>query len=720
MATKYDWPAVEDRSLIGKRHDRVDGPAKARGLAKYSYDRNLDGMLFARLVTSNVAHGRIVAIDTSTAEKVSGYRGHENIMNPGDEVQWAGTEILAICADTEEHAREAAAAVTVHFEQLPHWLKAEDVKKAGEANRVKPAKDDTKGPDFEETWNSADTTHEGYYGLGVITHCCLEPHGQVVDWTGDDIKIYASTQAVARIPADLARGLSRDESIGTVKAEQIECITPFMGGGFGSKFNVDSWGIACAQLSKKTGKPVKLMLDRDEELMIAGSRPSDYGNIKVGAKKDGTLIAYQSESWSTGGIAGRGSPPLPYVYNNEERLAQKARHLSVSTNMGPARAWRAPNHPQAAILTMCPLDDLAAKLDMDPVDFFKKNADLTARPEVYRYEIDKCAEMIDWKTNWHKRGDSGSGVVKRGLGMSLHTWGGRPHDSTCEVRIAPDGGVSVNLASQDLGVGTYTTLSVIAAETFGLDITDITINIGSSKLPVSGASGGSTTVGGTTASTRRASVNALEELKSVVAESMGVEADDLVASNHMISSKSDASKSMSWMDACKKLGTRTISGQGKQPDPDGGKLNDSGVGGVQMADVSVDIETGVVTINKITAVQDVGLVVCLKQSESQVYGALIQGVAWALYEESVYDQTTGKMLNADMEFYKLSGAADIGEMEVHMVQNMYDDRGVIGIGEPPAISPGAAISNAVANAIGVRVPTLPMTPDRILAALQEA
>ena len=720
MATMYDWPAAEDRSLIGKRHSRVDGPAKARGTAKYSYDRNLDGMLSARLVTSTVPHGRIIGIDTSAAQRVNGYKGHVNILNVGDEVQWVGAEILAICADTEEHARDAAAAVAVHFEELPHWVKEEDVKKAGEANRVQPAKDDTKGPDLEEAWKSADATVEGHYGLGIIVHCCLEPHGQVVDWTGDEITVYASTQAVARIPADLARGLSRDESIGNVPAESVHVITPYMGGGFGSKFNIDTWGVACAKLSKNTGKPVKLMLDRNEELMVAGGRPSDYGNVKVGAKKDGTLVAYESETWSTGGVAGRGSPPLPYVYNNEERLAQKARHLNVSTNIGPARAWRAPNHPQAAVLTMCPLDDLAAKLDMDPVEFFKKNADLTARPEVYRHEIDKCAEMIGWKEKWHKRGDSGPGPVKRGLGLSLHTWGGRPHDSTCEVRIQPDGTVSVNMASQDLGVGTYTTLSVVAAETLGLQIPDITVNIGSSKLPVSGASGGSTTVGGTTASTRRATVNALEDLKKVVAESLEVDASDLAAEDGKIFAQSDTSKSLSWKDACKKLGTRTITGHGKQPDREGGKLNDSGVGGVQMADVSVDVETGIVTINKMAAVQDVGLVICLEQCESQVYGSLIQGIGYALYEESVYDQATGKMLNPDMEFYKLPGAGDIGELEVHMVQGKYDDRGVIGIGEPPVISPGAAISNAVANAIGVRVPTLPLTPDRVLAALANA
>jgi xanthine dehydrogenase YagR molybdenum-binding subunit len=157
--------------------------------------------------------------------------------------------------------------------------------------------------------------------------------------------------------------------------------------------------------------------------------------------------------------------------------------------------------------------------------------------------------------------------------------------------------------------------------------------------------------------------------------------------------------------------------RGKNPGP--GSLTNSGVGGVQMADVSVDVETGVVKINKIVAVQDCGLIIDLKTAESQVYGALIMGVCFALYEEKVMDAKTGRMLNPNMEFYKLAGIGDIGELVVHMMTGKgYDERGVIGLGEPPVVSPGAVISNAVANAIGVRVPTLPLTPDRVLAALE--
>ncbi|MBI1357348.1 MAG: molybdopterin-dependent oxidoreductase [Acidobacteria bacterium] len=711
----YDWPSQQNTTLLGKRYDRLDGPWKVRGTAEYAYDRNLDGMLVARMVTCPHAHAKITAIDIEPAKRVQGFRGAEVINPVGTELQWTGQEVLAVAADTEEAARDCANAVRVTYEVLEHLSGEEDVKKAGQKNRVQPASDDTKG-DPEAGFKSADVVHEGYYGVATITHCCLEPHGQVVDWKGDEITVYASTQAVSRIGADLATNLAADERFKDVKANQIRVITPVMGGGFGSKFNIDTWGVACAKLSKVTGRPVKLMLDRDEELMLAGARPSDFGNLKIGAKSDGTIVAFESESWSTGGVSGRGAPPLPYIFT--EIPNQRVRHLNVSTNTGPSRAWRAPNHPQAAAMTMTALTDLAQKLKMDPVELFKKNLNLTSRGDVYARQLDKAAEMIGWKQKYHAPGD-GKGKIRKGVGASIHTWAGRPHDSTCRVDIGPDGSVSANLASQDLGVGCRTVIAAVLAETVGLPLDVVQVNIGDSNLPPSGASGGSTTVGGVSASTRRAAVNALEKLKEVVAPELGVAADDLEAKGGRLVSKSDSSKSIGWDEACRKLGVKTIAEMGQQPDRNGGKLNDSGVGGAQMAEVSVDLETGIVKVESMAAVQDIGYVIALKQSESQVFGALIQGVAWALYEERVYDEITGAMLNADMEFYKLSGIGDIGNLMVHIDQGIYDDRGVIGLGEPPAISPGAAISNAVHNALGVRVPVLPMTPDKVLEAIEK-
>jgi xanthine dehydrogenase YagR molybdenum-binding subunit len=554
---------------------------------------------------------------------------------------------------------------------------------------------------------------EGYYGIACITHCCLEAHGNVAEWTGEKLLTYSSTQNVSGLPGQIGQAL-REQGM-NVSNNNIETICNYVGGGFGSKFAPDEWGIHVAQLAKTTGKPVKLMLDRNMEMEAAGARPSAYARVKVAAKKDGTLVAWNSHSWGTGGPAGAGMPPLPYVLAIPNIFIQ---HTSVGTHTGPARAWRAPDHPQAAVLTMCALEDLAAKLNLDPIEFFSKNADLSAgRGDVYRQELQKAAELIDWQKNWHPRGDKTPGPVKRGLGVSMHTWGGRGHNSTCLVSIHPDGSVEVSLGSQDLGTGTRTVIAVVAAETLGLPVDAITVKLGDSKFSVSGPSGGSTTVGGVSASTRRGSVDALQQLLAAVAPSLGVPADHLMAVDGHIQAKDDASKRLSWKEACAKLQVKTIQATGKNPGQC--KLGDSGVGGVQIADVSVDMETGLVKINKMVAVQDCGLIINLKAAETQVYGALIMGITYALFEERIMDQITGRMLNNNMEFYKLAGIGDIGELVVHMMTGPgYDERGTVGLGEPPVISPGAAISNAVANAIGVRVPTIPLTPDKVLAALE--
>jgi xanthine dehydrogenase YagR molybdenum-binding subunit len=714
VPSKYDYPPADKRSLIGKRIDRVDGPEKASGRAKYAYDTNRPGGLVAKMLVSPHAHAKITSIDTSEAERLPGVRAVKVIAKVGTEVQWNGFEIAAVAADTEEIARDAVRKIKVGYEVLPHLVKEEDVTKAG--SMAKPSAEETKGSP-EQGFGQADVIHEGYYGIHTITHCCLESHGQVIEWDGDNCTVHASTQAVGRIGGDLAKVLALDPATAHVKPSNIRVITQYMGGGFGSKFSIDSWGIACAQLSRQTGKPVKLMLDRDQELMTAGMRPSDFAKVKVGAKKDGTVVAWESESWSTGGPGGGGAPPIPYVIS--EIPNQRKRHIAISTNTGPARAWRAPNHQQAAVLTMCAMEDLAARLNMDPLDFFLKNVSLTQRGDVYRAELLKAAELMDWKAKWHPRGQGGSGHIKRGLGLSMHTWGGRPHDSDCRIMINPDGSVQAQLGSQDLGTGTRTVIAIVAAETLGLPVSAIQVQIGDSNYPPSGGSGGSTTVGGVSASTRRAAVKALDKLLEAVAPSLNATADKLVARDGRIQVEGDPSRSLTWKAACAKLGTKPISELGRQPARDEGNLNDSGVGGVQMAEVEVDTETGIVSMKKVVAVQDCGLIIDLKTAESQVYGAVIMGICSALYEERIFDQQTGRMLNADMEFYKLSGIGDIGDIVVHMMTGVYDSRGVIGLGEPPAISPPAAIANAVANAIGVRVPTIPLTPDKVLAALEQ-
>src|ERR1039458_6263958 len=276
---KYNWPAAGERSLIGKRINRVDGPAKASGGAKYTYDVNMPGLLISKIYRSPYAHAKITAIDTSAAEKVPGVKSVKVVLGVGQETNWVGDEIIALAAVNEDVANDALAKIKVDFEELPHLVLEEDLDVAGEfAEKAgsKTAGDPAKafsGPDI--------VISEGYYGIAAITHCCLESHGNLAAWTGEKLLTYSSTQNVSGLPSQIGDSL-RKAGV-NVPDKNIETICNYIGGGFGSKFAPDEWGIHAAQLAKTTGKPIKLMLDRDMEMEAAGSRPSAYARIKVGA-----------------------------------------------------------------------------------------------------------------------------------------------------------------------------------------------------------------------------------------------------------------------------------------------------------------------------------------------------------------------------------------------------------------------------------------------------
>jgi xanthine dehydrogenase YagR molybdenum-binding subunit len=780
--SEYSWPDPATQPLLGKKIERIDGPSKSSGRAKYTYDYNPDGLLAGKILRSPYAHAKITSIDTSAAEKMPGVKAVEIIQKPGTEIFWAGDEIVGVAAVDEGTAEDALRAIKVEFEVLPHFvsdaeppkniapatgpLSAEDFESLEEnqvpddeviaalkergvsfrpdekdykamegegvdpkviaalrAAKVLPASGDKspykrtatqKQGDPDKAFSSAAATSEGLYGIPCIVHCCLESHGSASEWGGsNDLTVHISTQNLSGIAAQMADALN-------TPAANIRVLQQNVGGGFGSKFAADRWDIVAAKLSKSAGgKPVKMMLARDEEFEVAGMRPSAFGRVKLAADKSGKLVGWQSNSWGTGGMGGGGTPPLPYIFNVPN---QRKQHTAITTNQGSARAWRAPNHPQAALITMSAFEDLAAKLNMDPVEMMRANLDITGpRAQTYKEELEIAEKLMGWKKNWHPRGDKAAGPVKRGLGLSIHTWGGRGHNSDQDLTISPDGSVEVKLGSQDLGTGTRTIIAMVIADTLGIPLEQVTVHIGDNRYPPSGGSGGSTTVGGVSSAARRASINARDMLFEKVAPALKAKPEELEAAKGTVRVKGDNSRSLSWKDACAKIGAVPLTARGKNPNqkepPD---LTNSGVGGVQMADVSVDTETGIVRVNKMVAVQDCGLVINVKTAESQVKGALIMGISYALYEEKILDPVTGRVLNPNLEFYRLAGLNDIGELVVHMMTGKgYDERGVIGLAEPPVVSPGAAISNAVANAIGVRVPFLPLTPGRVIDALEQ-
>ncbi len=720
------WP--KQRRLIGKKHSRLDGPAKATGTAKYSYDINRKDMLHGRLYRCPYAHAKLKALDTSAAEKVPGFKALHLIAKPGQEFFYAGQEILGIAADTEEHAEDVLRAIKAEFEVLPHLVKeAEALKLGAKANttngaNIRKTNEDSKG-DVEAAFQKADAVVEGEYGIPVIAHQCLESHGLVAEWDAEGgLTVWASTQADAGpgVPGQLAIALK-------VPPGKVRCITHYMGGGFGSKFQPGVEGITAAELARKAGKPVKLMLNRHEEVTTAGTRPSAYGKVKIAGTKDGKITAYQSETHGTAGMSnapGVNFGVLPYVYSESVPNVKKS-NVAVRLNAASQRAWRAPGHPQSCIMTEWPVDDLAAKLEIDPMQLRLKNLppdkpgnDPTAwqaiRHGLYTQEIEIAAKLSGWKEKWHPPGKGPSqGPIKHGIGMALHTWGGAGRkDNDVKITISSDGSVLLESSTQDLGTGERTVLAIVAAEILGLEPENITTRIGESQYGRSTGSGGSTTTAGTSPATLNAAVAARDALLEKLADRLKAKKDDLTIEPGKIVDKAN-NKSWKWKEACARLGMDTVVGTGNWTPG----LSNNGVCGVQVAEVQVDTETGVVRCTRVVAVQDCGMIVNLQGVQSQVAGGVIMGTNPALFEERIMDQQTGRQVNANMEFYKLGGIKDIPEIIVHM--HDMPERGVIGIGEPPTISTTAAIGNAVFNAIGVRVPFAPFTADKILAALEK-
>jgi len=723
---KVSWGPRDSHTLIGKEVPRLDGVEKASGFAKYTYDVNPEGTLIAKLLTFKGGRAKVARLNLEAAKKVPGVRAVHAFRNVGDEVGWDGELVAAVAADTADIAEDGVRAIEVTYEALPHFVDEDDLEGATKAPPIKEGTPRTKD-NVDRTVGEPDAkmkeadvvVHEGYYGIVTISHMCLEPHGSHAAWTsggeGPKVVVHHSTQAVSTTGGQFAQGLG-------LEATDVRIICNYVGGGFGSKFAADEWGVAAAKMAKDAGRPVRLMLDRATELKTPGTRPSGFGKVTIAAnKKTGKVVAWKSHHWGTSGPQGGtiDGNQMPYVFDFADKSVKAT---GIATDCGPNRAWRAPNHPQLCVITDAAMTDMAAKIGMDPVDFYKNNLDqldriAKERADVYRAELDRAAELMEWKKHFHPHGKGGDGPVKRGLGVAIHRWGGRAGKSSCTVKVHPDGGAEVFLGSQDLGTGTRTVIGQVLAETLGLPISKVKVNIGSNAYPVANPSGGSITVGGVSGPVRRAAQNAAWQIMDKVAEKHKVAADSLVLKDEKV--WSEGKEVCTWSAACRLIGPTPLEVAGEGPVDDG--LTSGDVSGVQMADVSVDTETGIIRINKILAVQDCGTIINPMTAKSQIYGALIMGIAYALSEERIMDNKTGRYINADLEHYKLPRIGDIGELVVDLFEPDSEyNRGVVGLGEPPVISTGAAIANAVANATGVRVPVLPMTPKRVLDALKGA
>jgi xanthine dehydrogenase YagR molybdenum-binding subunit len=695
------WGPNDKHKLLNHRVTRVDGPLKTTGVARYTYDQRLPGMLYARVLRCPHAHAQVTKIDTAAAEKISGVKAI--IPAPLNEVRFAGAPVAAVAATTPEIAGDALRAIKVTYEVLPHVVHAHmairpDAPKvvAEEANLQEKQKNgDPQKADA--AFANADAIVEADYITPRIHHCCLETHGMVVDYRGGDTAtIYATTQGTFTIHADAAKELGLAESAVTTTVEH-------MGGGFGSKFGLGLEGMLACRLSKQTKTPVKLMFTRYDEFVMAGNRSGSWQTLKAGAKNDGTIVAMRARQYRLGGLGGGSQAGQPYIY----RMGDTYREVyALHTNEDSSIAMRAPGHPQASFAVESLVDELAYKIKMDPVEFRKKNL----RDEVYHRQLDRAAREIGWSRRNPVAGGN-AGPLKRGMGCAVGTWGGGGNNQCkVDVTIARDGSVLVAVGTQDLGTGTRTYTRAIVAEELGLGINDVKERIGNSKLGSANPSGGSTTAASLSPSVKDAAIKARMLMAERVAPLLGnPKPEEVVFSDAKVSANG---QSLSWQQAAAALPAAGLTSHGEWR----ADLQARGVHGVCFAEVEVDVETGHVKPIKMVHIQDGGLPLNRLTMESQINGGMIQSLGMALWEGRVMDAKLGMQLNPGFGDYKLPGSLEMPEL-VPLIDDDDKREAVIGIAEGCIIPAVGALANAVFNATGVRVRELPITPDKILTGL---
>ena len=693
------WKKLDEMQVLGKRMPRVDGKEKVSGTAKYTYDVRPEGMLYGALLSSPHAAAKVLSINADKVRQLPGVKAVLTDAHPTGTIRHAGEYVAAVAANTPAIARDALDLFEVKYEERAFVVSVDAALQEG-APRVFAQRSNAQDPnargegDLDAGFAAAAAIVEGEYRTQVQTHSPLETHGSVAMWEGDNLIVWDSTQAVHGVREGLARMLE-------MPADKVRVICQHMGGGFGAKLQPGLYSALAARLAKQAHAPVQLMLSRRDEHLSVGNRPDSIQKIKAGASSDGKLVAFSAQTWGTACISGGSGVALPYVYAVPN---WKSEHRDVLINAGGGRAFRAPGSPQAAFSMEQVMDELAEKLGIDPLEFRLRNDPNETRQQQWKLGAERFG--------WAKRtpNNSGAGPIKRGMGLGASIWftGGR--GTQVQISVHGDGAVAVRCGTQDIGTGTRTYVAAIAAEELGLPIERVTPLIGDSEYPFSGGSGGSTTVPSVAPAVKNAAEKTRAKLAERAAKLLNADAESISFAGERVSANG---QSISFAELCGSLGTEVLTVHGEWVEG----LSSSGVAGCQFAEVEVDTYTGRVDVLRVLSVSDCGLVLDRLTTESQINGAIIQGVSYALFEERHMDPETGTMVNPEFENYKIAGALETPEIEVVIFDQ--PERGVIGIGEPPTIPTSAAIANAVYNAIGVRMRELPMTPDRVLNALQE-
>ena len=739
------WDATTKLEIVGKPFPRIDGLAKVTGAAHYTHDIRLPGLLHAAVLRSPHACATLGALDLAPARSAPGVVAVLALAKVGDRLLFAGQDVAAVAARTPQQARAAlrqiaatytpepfvvdtriameADAPLVHRAQVKQRSTEGDepgqAAGATQKGNVRMSPSQKKG-DVDKGLRQAKVTHEATYSTQVHTHSALETHSLVVRWDGPKkMTAWCSTQGIFSVRDELAE-------VFELKPQDVRVITEYLGGGFGAKFGASApgsrMGFIAGELAREARAPVALLLDRREEHLCTGNRPDSVQQLTLGATPDGTLTAIKVLAHGSAGI-GTGAGVGRNAFGIYSRCPNiRVESHDVFTHAGPGTAFRAPGHPQGAFAIELALDELAAKLGKDPL------APRIAHNEhpVRRYQFEEGRKRFRWDERRKLAEDlrQRNTRMRRGVGVAASIWGdfGRAKAVVATVTVGRNGSVEVHSGLQDIGTGITTVMAQVVAEVLHRPLAEVRVRIGDSELGPGVGSGGSTTTASVTPAVRTAAEAVKKQLGELAGKQLGKRPEDLRWDHKGVAV---GPKSLSFADLCKQIDGEAIVATGTRPDTYGAYpmkfmgSNSYQIAGVQFAEVEVDTWTGLVRATEVLALHDCGRVMNELSCRSQIQGGIILGTSYALMEQRIMDNKRGVMLNPNLENYKIAGALDIPDIEVVFteVHTGANNTGAIGIGEPATIPTAAAIACALFNAIGKPVRDLPLTPDRVLAAL---
>jgi CO/xanthine dehydrogenase Mo-binding subunit len=710
------WPEGP-RGIVGQPAQRVDGLERARGEARYTADVKLPGMLHAAVLRSPHGHARVRHIDLSRAVQAPGVRaaiGPEDIPQLAAEPGYAGHAVAAVCAETLGQARAALNEIDIEWEQLDVVVDPEEAVARG---LVLDRRELGRG-DLERGLAEADVVVEATYRTQTVLHNSMETHQAVCAWRGDTLEVHISTQSVWNVRDVIASQLE-------LPADKVRVVCEYMGGGFGSKNDPGDYTFIAIELAARTGRPVRCMLTRREENMAAGNRNATIQKLVAGAKDDGTLTALGGEfvnavGWSGWSSSTEGPMQMLYACPNV-----KTTTVGAKVNTPPMKAFRAPGFVEGTFGLECLLDELAARLDLDPLEVRRLNhtsADPTDDRPFSSKNLMECYRRAE--PHWQRRHDvraRSTPTVKRGVGMASQIWyGGGGPPAYAWVRLGSDGRAAVVTAMQDIGTGSRTAMAQIAAEELGIPIEDVSVSLGdTARGPYAPMSAGSSTIPSMGPAVRAAAGDAKRQIVEVAAQRFHREERTLDVRGGFVVCSDGGSWPLA--EVVGLFEDAQILGKGARgPNPTGMVVLTFGV---QVAEVAVDVETGEISVERIAAIHDVGRVINALGAESQVEGGIIQGIGHTLSEERLVDPGTGTILTRTLDAYRMPTIADVPEIVSELIDvpdAHLTNLGSKGLGEPPIVPVAAAIANAIRDATGADVRSLPISREEMLRALQEA